>query len=156
MKTRQGRADVAESAGHHVEYCAGRTRRHLLFEARDTQIRLLFADDLVRLDLARHDTHERGFAGAVTPDQGDALAAVDTQFGVVEQRMGAVGQTQVAQLQNHGRDNIARWEIEAGIVRVGGRGRGPRPGQSKRSPARADSPHLRHPRPNGFLITEET
>jgi len=63
-----------------------------LWNARQLQLRR--APDLAVIGLRQplDDFQEAGFSGAVAPDQADALAGLDDQIDVIEQRYVAVGE----------------------------------------------------------------
>ena len=90
-------AYIAKSRCHHIEYAAAGVLGHFLFQPGDLGARCHFHDAVVGLDLATDDLEQRGFAGAVTAHQTDALALVEGEGGTGQQFRATKGQVKVAQ-----------------------------------------------------------
>ena len=85
-----------QALGDHAMGAPGDAFGHVLGQARDAHPRR--ADDGAGFgpELAGDDPQERGFAGAVTAEQADALAAGDVQGQPFEQRIAAESEVDVA------------------------------------------------------------
>src|SRR5215218_4012961 len=77
-------AALSESGGDDVERRATDVTRHLLLESRDARAR--FADDasIVGRERGVEHLHQRTLAGAVAPEEADALSALHVKGGVIE------------------------------------------------------------------------
>ena len=95
--------EVFESVGHDVAHRTIRRERHVLFEPRDAQAGLAPHRARVGNDFAADDLQQRRFARAVAADDAHALARLDQQARVVEQRQMAVGHPDVIERdERHG------------------------------------------------------
>lgn len=68
---------------HEIEHAAADIARRILLQARHDQILFVDHPAVVQRDLFAEDLQQRGFTGAVTPDQTHALVVFDMNFGVV-------------------------------------------------------------------------
>ena len=78
---------VADHRGHR----AIRRQRHVLLQPRHANARLPQDEARVRLQVAAQDLQQRGLAGAVAADDGDALAGVNLEGDLVDERQMAEG-----------------------------------------------------------------
>ena len=81
----QHRALLAQAAGDHVEDLARGIGGHFLLQARDAQAVLAADFAVVGRRSPVEQAQQRGLAGAVAADDGDALAGVDGEVDVFEQ-----------------------------------------------------------------------
>ena len=108
-------AHLAQTFGDHVEHAAGGTGGHFLLQSRDAHA--AFDADLavVRFVFTREQAQERGFAGAVATDQGDAFAGFDREIDAVEQQGTADAEIDAIQSKDrHGRSLAGRRNRPAG------------------------------------------
>jgi hypothetical protein len=96
---------IAEPLGHDVEHRVVRVEGDVLHQARHLDAGVAPHRAGVGRELAAHDLHEGGLAGAVPADERQALAGLDLQRDVVEQRQVAVGVGDVVERdERHGGD----------------------------------------------------
>ncbi len=85
------RGQVAEALRHHVEDRVVRVERHVLHQPRHLHAGVAPHHAAIGRQLAAHDLHQRGLAGAVAADEGKPFARLDLERHVVEQGQVAVG-----------------------------------------------------------------
>jgi len=69
-----------------------RLEHRFLLDVDDVQVLLHHQQAVVQFEAAGNNLQQRGLAGAVATDQADALAGLQGELGVVEQRHMAEGQ----------------------------------------------------------------
>jgi len=89
----------SEAAGHHFEDRSLQLLRHVLRQARHLQPLLPVDDAGIRQYFACHQGEQGRLAGAVAPQQADALSPFNLQAGSVEQGGAAEGEGDVAKAQ---------------------------------------------------------
>jgi hypothetical protein len=77
---------LAHAAGDGVEHGHGRIEGRLLLDVGDLDALLHDEQAIVEFRTARDNFQQRGLAGAVTADETDALASLQREVGMVEQR----------------------------------------------------------------------
>ena len=82
---------LAQAFGHRLEHRLPGAQRGLLGHGRKLQLRRAPNLALVGIGDALDDSQETRFAGAVAPDQADALTRLDDQVEAIEQGHMAVG-----------------------------------------------------------------
>jgi hypothetical protein len=87
--------EAPEALGYHVEHGPRVLKWGVLREPSDAQAGLPPDAARVRRQLAADDLQQRRFAGAVAPDDADALAGLNLEAGVVEQRKVSEGERHV-------------------------------------------------------------
>jgi hypothetical protein len=85
-RTRPACLLLAHAAGDGVEHGHGRIEGRLLLDVGDLDALLHDQQAIVEFRAAGNDFQQRGLAGAVAADETDALAGLDGEVGVVEQR----------------------------------------------------------------------
>ncbi len=86
---------LAQAFGHRLEHALPGPERGLLRNARQLQLRRAPDLAVIGRGKALDDSQETGLAGAVAPDQADALAGLDHEIDTIEQRHMAVSQRQL-------------------------------------------------------------
>src|SRR3954471_8444902 len=81
------------------------TRGDFLFEPRDEQSGLTPDHTAVEWDRTRDRFQQRRLAGAIAADQRDALAAVDPEVHILEERQGTEGQAGALQVKDRHEDS---------------------------------------------------
>ena len=92
---------LAQTLGDHVEDTAFGTWRYVLRQLGNARAAVDHDFAVVRLLRAIDQTHQRGFSGAVTPDQTDALAALDRQLRMVEHHTATQTQADILEVEEH-------------------------------------------------------
>ncbi len=88
---------VAVDVADHVEHGGVFVQLRFLFDRGHAQARAAGDVAIVGHGAAVEQPQQRGLAGAVAADEADALAGLDGEVGVVQQRMVAIGQLDVGQ-----------------------------------------------------------
>ncbi|RTZ76377.1 MAG: hypothetical protein DSZ01_08220 [Gammaproteobacteria bacterium] len=95
---------LAQPVGHQLEYRACIAPGHLLGEAGDAHTVPLAYLPFVGGQFPRDELHQRGLALTVAPDEADALALIDGEVQVVQERRGTKGEGDVLKrYQGHGK-----------------------------------------------------
>ena len=104
MVAREQSAELAESLRDDVEHAAARVLRYFLRELGHAHAALRAHLAIVGLDLAGEQAQQRRFAFAVAADDADALARLDRQIDVFEQKRAADAVVDALELdQGHAR-----------------------------------------------------
>lgn len=110
---------VAFDVADHVEDSGVFVQLRLLFDRGHAQPRTAGDVAVVGNGAAIQQPQQRGLAGAVAADEADALAGLDGEVGVVQQRMVAIGQLDVGQ----GDERCEGHVVRSFLRRISGSGR---------------------------------
>ena len=95
--------ELVEAVRHDLPHAAFRRERNILLEAGDAKSGLPPHGAGIGDDVAADDAQERRFAGSVSPDYTYALARLNQQVRIIEQRQMAIGHLDVVERhERHG------------------------------------------------------
>ncbi|MNG97857.1 hypothetical protein D3C79_569800 [compost metagenome] len=74
---------LGHAFGHEIEYCPADIARGILLQTRNDQILLVNHPAIVQRNFFTEDLQQRGFTGAITPNQTNAFVVFNMNFGVI-------------------------------------------------------------------------
>jgi hypothetical protein len=113
------RIECAKALANNIGDGSIRRQRHVLDQSRDASAGLSQHEARIGLQIAAENLQQRRLAGAVAPDDGDALAGVHLEGDLVEQREMAEGDGDT--VERYERHGISKRTPGSQVVRSSGR-----------------------------------